>query len=96
MREPAYLAWLRRQPCVFAFTGQCEGPIQACHIRTSPPGQPPTGLQTKPDDRRAWSGCAKHHADQHGMAELRFWAAYGLDPYETAERLHAQFERGDP
>lgn len=93
VREPAFLAFLRRQPCsVRQLSGLgCEGPIQAAHIRSHKPGELPTGMGRKPDDRRCTSLCAKHHAEQHATNELRWWARYGLDPFAVAEALYARF-----
>lgn len=93
-RDKGFLRWLHSQPCAVrqAQGLGCEGPIQACHIRTHKPGEMPTGLQRKPDDRRCTSMCAKHHAGQHAGNEMAFWSRYGLDPFETAERLFAAYE----
>lgn len=98
VRDPGFLAFLRRQPCSVrqAHGIGCDGPIQAAHIRTHKPGELPTGLQRKPDDRRATSLCAKHHAEQHGVNELWFWHKYSLDPFEIAERLYAEYQRVSP
>lgn len=94
VRNNGYLAWLRRQPCCVGvrsgFLG-CAGPIQACHIRTPKPGEPPTGLQRKPDDERATPLCRQHHEEQHAGNEMAFWRKYGLDPFEVAERLFAEY-----
>ncbi len=90
VRDNGYLAWLRRQPCVIA-NGHCSGHIDAAHIRTPKPGEMPTGLQRKPDDRRATSLCRSHHSHQHSMNELAFWRMFGLDPFEVAERLYAEY-----
>lgn len=97
VHEPDYLAWLRRQRCAIAGRKGhvCEGPIQAAHIRTHKPGEPPTGLQRKPDDARCTSLCALAHRQQHETNEARWWASYGLDPFEVATDLHARFERGE-
>lgn len=92
VRDPAFLAFLRRQPCVIG--GDCEGPIQACHIRYGLPGEAPTGLQRKPSDTRCTSMCAKHHALQHAGNERQFWASRGLDPFAIAGRLYVEFLAG--
>lgn len=92
VRNSAYLAWLRRQPCAVAFNGTCDGPIEAAHIRTHKPGELPTGLQRKPDDCRATPLCHEHHRLQHCVNEMRFWSMYGLDPFEVAAEHFARFE----
>lgn len=93
VRDPGFLAFVRRQPCAVrqAQGLGCEGPIQACHIRTSLPGEPPTGLQRKPNDDRCTSMCAKHHAEQHSMGEMRFWARHSRDPFEIARQFYAEY-----
>jgi hypothetical protein len=91
VRDNGYLAFLRRQPCVI-----CASPrSDAAHIRTPKPGEPPTGLQRKPDDRRATALCRYHHALQHSMRELDFWRVYFLDPFEIAERLYSEYLAGE-
>jgi len=92
-RNNAYLAWLRRQPCVARHMGGCDGPTEAAHIRTPSPerGKPLTGMQVKPDDKWATPLCRIHHAAQHSMNELAWWNLTGLNPFETAERLFAEF-----
>jgi hypothetical protein len=98
VRDNGYLAWLRRQPCVLggAPTHTCEGATEACHIRAHKPGELPTGLQRKPDDRRATCLCAGGHREQHSMNEMRFWQAHGLNPFEVAERLYARYQSKEP
>ena len=95
-RDPGYLAFLRRQLCSVGWGSgfaRCSGHIDAAHIRTHKPGERPTGLQRKPDDCRATSLCRRHHTEQHDSGnEMRWWACYGLDPFEVAERLFAEYE----
>lgn len=98
VRDPGFLAFLRRQPCSVRIEPHglgCGGPVQAAHIRTSLPGEPPTGLQRKPNDDRCTSLCAKHHEQQHSMNEMRFWAMHGKDPFQVAASLYAKYQRGD-
>lgn len=93
VRDSGFLAYLRRQPCAVGPSG-CDGPIQAAHIRTPRPGESPTGLQRKPNDDRCTPLCASHHRQQHTMRELGFWARYGLDPFDVAARLYAEYQGG--
>lgn len=94
VRDPGYLAFLRRQPCAVGPIG-CDGPTEAAHIRFGLPGEPPTGLQRKPSDRRAAPLCAGHHRTgpdaQHAFGERAWWASRGIDPHQLAERLHAEY-----
>ena len=90
MREPAYLAFLRRQPCAVGPVG-CSGPVEAAHVRAGS-----TGMQRKPDDAKSVPLCRGHHRDgpdaQHRSGEAVWWRRHGIDPFALAERLHAQFE----
>ena len=91
VRNNAYLAWLRRQPCA-VHNQWCFGRIEAAHVRTHKPGELPTGLQRKPDDERATPLCAHHHAQQHRANESVWWRAQGLDPFEVAATHFARFQ----
>ena len=92
VRNPGFLAFIRRQPCL-CMSAACEGAVQAAHIRfgDAARGKPVTGMQVKPDDRWALPLCRYHHADQHSMNERQFWKLVGLDPLATAERLFAEY-----
>ena len=90
VRDNGYLAFLRRQPCCLA-TGECEGRTEAAHIRTHKPGEPPTGMQRKPDDNRATPLCMFHHWLQHRGNEMAFWSRYGRDPFEVAAKYYAEY-----
>lgn len=94
VRNNAYLAWLRRQPCVARHMGGCDGPTEAAHIRTPSPerGKPLTGMGVKPSDRFATPLCRAHHAAQHARGnELAWWRSINRDPFATAEGLFAKF-----
>jgi hypothetical protein len=92
-REPAFLAYLRRQPCEARDLGGCSGPIEAAHIRYSDAGKGfNPGMGRKNHDRHANPLCRHHHQhDQHTRAERAFWDRLGKDAYETAARHHAAF-----
>lgn len=94
-RDNGYLAFLRRQPCRIGLVapGTCDGPIQACHVRygDAASGKLNPGMGRKPDDRFATSCCAKHHAEQHSRNERAWWASYGLDGIEEAEKQYAAY-----
>jgi len=97
-RDPAYLAWLRRQPCVICGTTKR---IEAAHVRAgySAAGWAPTGMMQKPDDARAVSLCAAHHREgpdaQHRANERSWWTAHGIDPPDLCRALYAAFEAGE-
>lgn len=94
-RDPLFLAYLRRQPCEAAHLGDCYGPVQSAHIRTSIPGRPNPGMQRKADDQFATPLCTHHHIYvQHSMNEREFWKLVGKDPFEVAAQHYAAF-KGD-
>jgi hypothetical protein len=97
LHDHAYLAWLRRAPCLAGLIeGGCQGPIQACHLRMSIPGRPNPGLANKPDDAFAWPGCAHHHIDdQHRRSEAAFFQRLGVDPFELCRALYGAFKAGE-
>jgi hypothetical protein len=93
-RNPAFLAYLRRQPCEAAHMGGCDGPIEAAHVRYSDhaAGSVNPGLQRKNHDRHANPLCRAHHQhDQHLRAERFFWERLGKDAYATAAEHYARF-----
>ena len=97
-RDPAYLAWLRRQPCVICGTTKR---IEAAHVRAGYPsaGWAPTGMMQRPDDQRAVPLCATHHREgpdaQHRTSERAWWSAHGIDPPDLCRALYAAFEAGE-
>lgn len=95
VRDTAFLAFLRRQPCVCG-CGR-PAPSDAAHIRMASPerGKLPTGMQVKPSDRFAVPLNRLCHERQHSMSESRFWSERGLDPFAIADRLYARY-LGDP
>lgn len=86
--HPAYLAWIRTQPCLVC---RKPGPSDPAHLRSAALryGKPHTGLGEKPDDRWAVPLCRKHHEEQHAFgSELAWWAAQGIEPFAVAVRLY--------
>lgn len=97
-RDNAYLAWLRRQPCVICGTRER---VEAAHVRAGYPsaGWAPTGMAQKPDDQRAVPLCAHDHREgpnaQHRANERAWWANHGIDPPDLCRALYAAFQAGD-
>lgn len=60
-------------------------------------GKRSTGMQEKPSDQWANPLCSECHRtgpeSQEALGERKFWAQVGIDPFENAERLWAQFCR---
>ena len=99
-RDPGYLAFLRRLPCIAAVMGKagCEGAIQAAHLRFSDAkgGRRNPGMSSKPHDRHATPLCAHHHLrDQHTRQEQAFWNDLGVDPGDLSAALYAAYQAGD-
>lgn len=64
LRDPAYLAWLRKLPCAVCGRGPCE----AAHQRLLGGG---TG--SKPDDRYALPMCQGCHESEHRRGVVTTW-----------------------
>lgn len=98
-RDPGYLAFLRRLPCIAAVMGLpgCEGATQAAHLRFSDAakGRRNPGMASKSHDRFATPLCAHHHLrDQHARAEKAFWNDLGVDPGDLSAALYAAYQAG--
>jgi hypothetical protein len=94
-RDGVYLAYVRRLPCVARHLGNCNGPVEAAHLRFSDPasGRINPGMQRKSDDRWALPLCRLHHAEQHSMNERRWWEAVAQrDPNQLAIESFAAFQ----
>jgi hypothetical protein len=87
LRDPAYLAWLRKLPCVVCGRGPCE----AAHQRLLG-----GGAGSKPDDRYTLPYCYDcHHVVEHGIngGILTLWNTRGhavLDFTKDTLRRHLQ------
>lgn len=95
--DSGFLAYVRRQPCAARHLGNCDGPIEAAHIRYSDAaaGSVNPGMQRKNHDRHCNPLCRFHHqSDQHRRRERDFWASLGLDAYSHAADLFAAYQRG--
>jgi len=98
---PTFLAFVRRKPCCVCFA---PAPSEAAHIRMAAPeiGKRGTGMQEKPHDKFACPLCASCHRDgpnaQHRQNEGQFWKGVGVDPFDVAAELWAEFVRdhGEP
>ncbi len=97
-RDPGYLQFVRRQACAAGSLGDCDGPIEAAHVRYSSvaAGRKNPGLSQKPDDRCAVPLCASHHRTgphaQHSMSEAKFWTMVGVDPVTLYRQLGEQYD----
>lgn len=57
-RDWAYMAWIKTQPCMLAYVGECDGPVEADHAGRR-------GLGQKADDRTCVPLCRGHHRWRH-------------------------------
>ncbi len=73
--DPAYLAFIRKQPCLLCVGVPQRTRTEACHT-----GQ--RGLGQKPPDRDALPFCGHHHRygeDSHHRLGKRFWTHHKLN-----------------
>lgn len=92
-REPrlldsGFLAFVRQQPCCIC--GVTTG-VEAAHIRIGW-----FATRMKPHDRLATPLCAWHHRlapdAQHATGdEAGWWSGHGLDPFDIAAWLYAEY-----
>ena len=97
-RDPGFLAFLRRLPCVACVVegGNC-GPVEAAHLRFSDARWSRTnpGMSVKPSDFWATPlGRGHHQHDQHAGSERAFWQRLGIEPGALATELYAAFKAG--
>ncbi|MBD3817893.1 MAG: hypothetical protein IE912_03125 [Brevundimonas diminuta] len=87
-RDNKHLAFIRRLPCVGCTS---PGPCDAAHLRAGDLniGKRPTGKAEKPSDRWTTPLCRDCHTRQHTGAELAFWQALGIDPFDLCQALYA-------
>ena len=89
--NPAYLAWVRKQPCTICAR---PGPNDPAHLRSAARqyGKRLTGMAEKPDDKWVLPLCRTHHMQQHDHGdELRWWLRMGFpDPFAVALALYAR------
>lgn len=89
VEHPAYLAWVRKQPCTVS---RRPPPSDAAHLRSASlaHNKPLTGMQRKPSDW--WTLPLNHelHMAQHDRGdELAWWAEQGIpDPFALAMALY--------
>lgn len=85
-RDQKRLEFIRSLPCCICGDNTST---EAAHLRIGSigHGKPNIGMAEKPGDAWTLPLCNKHHREQHQMAELRFWAKYGIDPFLLALTL---------
>lgn len=86
IRSDSHLRWVRGFECCCAASGNCEGRIEAAHVRSETDG----GMGVKPSDRYAVPLCSGHHAEQHRLGEGPFEALYKISMRKIADALWAK------
>lgn len=86
--DPGYLAFLRTKPCCVCYrAASFFNPVDPAHIRIGL-----FAMQMKPDDRYATPLCRQDHDAQHAFgSESEWWRLTGLDPFEVAATLYAEY-----
>lgn len=79
VRSANHLVFIRQLPCIVC--GLI--PSDPAHIRSGTDG----GTGVKSGDRYTLPLCRFHHAEQHSVGELTFYAGLGFDPTGLANRL---------
>jgi hypothetical protein len=96
VENKAFLAFVREHPCCACGVWP---PSQAAHLRRACPerGKRHTGGGERPDDCWSVPLCAMCHLDGplsvHRTSEERFFARFGLDPFQIAADLYDEFCR---
>lgn len=70
-RSDAYMAWVRKQPCILAHTGQCFGAVESAHVSDGSS----KGLGSKVSDYRCLPLCgeAHHRNGSHALDRISNW-----------------------
>jgi hypothetical protein len=71
IRDNKHLENIRQLPCLY-MSNECEGNVEACHIRYSTDG----GMGLKPSDCYTIPMCQSCHRKQHNMGEVSFHEQY--------------------
>jgi hypothetical protein len=95
--DDKHLDFIRALPCVVCLDNVS---VEAAHVRMSDrrAAKINAGVGQKPHDRWALPLCGKHHREQHGMNEGKFWDCVLIDPIFVALALYSvsgDMERGE-
>lgn len=90
-KDPAYLKWIREQPCAVPGCAVASPTIyarEAAHVGMR-------GMSQKCADREAIPLCAWHHRlgpQSHHRAGKRFWSLHSIDREELIAYYNNRFE----
>lgn len=95
VKDAAFLAFVRTRKCCVCG----RWPTHAAHVKMGCPerGKRPAGAGEKSDDRWAVPLCPGCHQDDPGAQhrvgdEEKFWRVAGVDPFQVAADLYAEFK----
>lgn len=83
IRSATHLQFVRGFVCILYGKHECEGRIEACHIRTGTDG----GMGMKPSDCFTFPACEAAHAEQHRIGEAAFERKHGVSLRKEADEL---------
>jgi hypothetical protein len=75
LRSPDHLRYIRQRLCVLWAHKDCEGKVEACHLRGLAPEK---GMGNKPSDLWTVGMCRKHHRESQDR-EREFQERYNID-----------------
>lgn len=100
-RDPAYLKWVRRLPCVgCACAGIAKYGVEAAHYKgpIAAHGWREAGISERGDDVRCLGLCPACHRGpkgEHMSGQRRYWDSLGICPACLALSLRSAYEAGD-
>lgn len=80
LHSPAHLRFIRQRLCAIYFRNECEGKVEACHLRDLSPEK---GMGARPSDLFTVGMCRRHHRESE-KREREFQAEYDIDLLELA------------
>jgi len=86
IRSDSHLRWIRGHECSCIHSGNCQGKIEAAHVRTNTDG----GMGVKPSDCFTIPLCGGHHHEQHQIGEGPFEAKHKIKMRVIADALWAK------
>ena len=75
LHSPQHLAFIRKRLCAVFFQHDCEGKVEACHLRELSPEK---GMGARPSDLFTVGMCRRHHRESE-KRERDFQAEHGVD-----------------
>lgn len=83
IRSASHLQYVRSFVCCIMDRHECEGRIEAHHVRSGTDG----GASIKPSDEYAVPLCSVAHRTLHDVGEITFQARFGVDLLAVSAKL---------